>query len=49
MMLNGQGPDCHPLSDAPYLDLDTMLNEQGTSCRIFNDALRRRPSLVKNE
>jgi hypothetical protein len=28
MMLNGQGPGRHPLGDASYLDLDTMLNEQ---------------------
>jgi hypothetical protein len=27
MVLNGQGPGRHPLSDAPYLDLDTVLNE----------------------
>jgi hypothetical protein len=27
MVLNGQGPDRHPLGGAPYLDLDTMLNE----------------------
>jgi hypothetical protein len=49
MMLNEQGPGYHPLSDATYLDLDTMLNEQGSGCCIFNDALRHRPSLVKNE
>jgi hypothetical protein len=29
MVLNGQGPDRHPLGDASYLDLDTVLNEQG--------------------
>jgi hypothetical protein len=27
MVLNGQGPGRHPLGDAPYLDLDTVLNE----------------------
>jgi hypothetical protein len=27
MVLNGQEPGRHPLGDAPYLDLDTMLNE----------------------
>jgi hypothetical protein len=27
MMLNGQGPGRHPLDDALYLDLDTVLNE----------------------
>jgi hypothetical protein len=28
MVLNGQGSGRHPLGDAPYLDLDTVLNEQ---------------------
>jgi hypothetical protein len=28
MVLNGQGPGRHPLGGAPYLDLDTVLNEQ---------------------
>jgi hypothetical protein len=27
MVLNGQGPGRHPLGDASYLDLDTVLNE----------------------
>jgi hypothetical protein len=27
MVLNGQGSGCHPLGDASYLDLDTVLNE----------------------
>jgi hypothetical protein len=27
MVLNGQGPGRHPLGGAPYLDLDTVLNE----------------------
>jgi hypothetical protein len=27
MVLNGQGPGRHPFGDAPYLDLDTVLNE----------------------
>jgi hypothetical protein len=27
MVLNGQGPGRHPLGDARYLDLDTVLNE----------------------
>jgi hypothetical protein len=30
-VLNGQGPGRHPVSDASYLDLDTVLNEQGSS------------------
>jgi hypothetical protein len=27
MVLNGQGPDRHPLGGASYLDLDTVLSE----------------------
>jgi hypothetical protein len=27
MVLTGQGPGRHPLGDAPYLDLDMLLNE----------------------
>jgi hypothetical protein len=27
MVLNGQGSGRHPLGDASYLDLDTVLNE----------------------
>jgi hypothetical protein len=38
-----------PLGDVPYLDLDTVLNEQGSCRRILNDALHRRPNVVKNE
>jgi hypothetical protein len=49
MVLNGQGPDRHPVDDAPYLDLDTVLNEQGSGRRILSDALHRRPGVVKNE
>jgi hypothetical protein len=30
MVLNGQEPGRHPLGDAPYLNLDTVLNEQGS-------------------
>jgi hypothetical protein len=33
----------------PYLDLDTVLNEQGSDRRILSDALHRRPGVVKNE
>jgi hypothetical protein len=47
MMLNGQGPGHHPL--ALYLDLDTVLNEQGSSRRILSDALHSCPGVVKNE
>jgi hypothetical protein len=47
MMLNGQGPGHHPLSGAPYIDLDTVLSEQGLGRRILSDALHRRPGLVK--
>jgi hypothetical protein len=49
MVLNGQGPGYHPLGGVPYLDLDTMLSEQGLSCRILSDTLHRRPGVVKNE
>jgi hypothetical protein len=49
MVLNGQGPGRHPLGGAPYLDLDTVLSEQGSGCRILSDALHRRPGVVKNK
>jgi hypothetical protein len=49
MLLNGQGLGCHPLGGTPYLDLDTVLNEQGSGHRILSDALHRRPGVVKNE
>jgi hypothetical protein len=32
-----------------YLDLDTVLNEQGSGRRILSDALHCRPGVVKNE
>jgi hypothetical protein len=34
---------------ASYLDLDTVLSEQGSGHRILSDALHRRPGVVKNE
>jgi hypothetical protein len=37
------------LGDAPYLDLYTVLNEQGSGHRILSDALHRRLVVVKNE
>jgi hypothetical protein len=49
MVLNGQGPGRQPLGDASYLDLDTVLNEQGSDRRIHSDVLHRRPGVVKNE
>jgi hypothetical protein len=49
MVLNEQGPDCHPLDDASYLDLDTVLNEQVSDHRILSDALHRHPGVVKKE
>jgi hypothetical protein len=49
MLLNGQGPGCHSLVDASYLDLDTVLNEQESGRCILSDALHHRPSVVKNE
>jgi hypothetical protein len=33
----------------PYLDLDTVLSEQGSGRRILSDALHRCPGVVKNE
>jgi hypothetical protein len=48
-VLNGQGPGRHSLGGAPYLDLDTVLNEQGSSHRILSDVLHRCPGVVKNE
>jgi hypothetical protein len=39
----------HPLGGASYLDLDTVLSEQGSGHRILSDALHRRPGVVKNE
>jgi hypothetical protein len=48
MMLNGQGSGRHPLGGAPYLDLDTVLSEQGSDRRILSDVLHRRPGVVKN-
>jgi hypothetical protein len=32
-----------------YVDLDTVLSEQGSDRRILSDALHRRPGVVKNE
>jgi hypothetical protein len=49
MVLNGQGPDRHPLGDTPYLDLDTVLSEQRSGRCILSDALHHRPGVVKNE
>jgi hypothetical protein len=49
MVLNGQGPGRHPLGGVPYLDLDTVLSEQGSGDRILSDTLHRHPGVVKNE
>jgi hypothetical protein len=49
MVLNGQGPGRHPLGGTQYLDIDTVLNEQGSDCRFLSDALHRCPGIVKNE
>jgi hypothetical protein len=49
MVLNGQGSGHHPLGGASYLDLDTVLSEQRSGCRILSDALHRRPGVMKNE
>jgi hypothetical protein len=49
MMLNGQGSGRHLLGGTPYLDLDTILNEQEFGHRILTDTLHRRSGVVKNE
>jgi hypothetical protein len=49
MVLNGQVPGRHPLGGMPYLDLDTVLNEQGSGRCILSDALHRHRGAVKNE
>jgi hypothetical protein len=49
MVLNGQGLGRHPLGGAPYLDLDTVSNEQGSDRRILTDTLHRHPGVVKND
>jgi hypothetical protein len=48
MMLNGQEPGRHPRG-APYLDLDTVLSEQGSGRHILSDTLHRHLGVVKNE
>jgi hypothetical protein len=45
----GKGRVAIPLGGAPYLDLDTVLSDQGSSRRILSDALHHRPGVVKNE
>jgi hypothetical protein len=40
-----KGLGCHPLGGALYLDLCTMLNEQGSSHRILSDMLHLLPSV----
>jgi hypothetical protein len=47
IVLNGYGPGRHPLDSVPYLDLNTVLSEQGSVHRILSDALYRRPGVVK--
>ena len=46
---NGQGPALHPLDGALYLDLDTLISEQGPGRHILSGVLPRLPSVVKNE
>jgi hypothetical protein len=48
MLLNGQRPGRYPLGGTPYLDLDTVLSEQGSGRRILSDVLHRRSGVVKN-
>jgi hypothetical protein len=33
----------------PYLDMDTVLNEQGSDHHILSDTLHHRSGVVKNE
>jgi hypothetical protein len=49
MVLNGQRTDRHPLGGATYLDLDTVLNEQGLNRHILSDTQHHHPSVVKNK
>jgi hypothetical protein len=49
MVLNGKWSGRHLLGGAPYLDLDTVLSEQGLCRRILSDVLHHRPVVVKNE
>jgi hypothetical protein len=49
MVLNGQESGSHPLGGVPYLDLDTVLNEQGSSRHILSDTLHGHPGVVKNK
>jgi hypothetical protein len=48
-ILNEQGPSRHTLSDAPSLDLEPVISEQGSCRRILSGALHRRPGVVENE
>ena len=48
MVLNEQGPGCHPC-DTPCRDLGTVSSEQGSGCRILSGAPHRRPGVVQNE
>ncbi|AQL05931.1 Retrovirus-related Pol polyprotein LINE-1 [Zea mays] len=49
MVLNEQGPGRHPLSDAPSLDLESVISEQGSDRRILSGALHRSSGVVENE
>jgi hypothetical protein len=49
MVLNGQGPDQHPLGDKLCRDLGTVSNEQESDRCFLNGALHHRPNVVKNE
>jgi hypothetical protein len=46
MVLNRQGLGCHPLGGTPYLDLNTVLNKQGSCRGILNDVLHRRSGIL---
>jgi hypothetical protein len=47
-MLNEQGAGHHSLGGVSYLDMDTVLNEQGPGRRILSDALHCCSGVVKN-
>jgi hypothetical protein len=48
MVLNGQGPGCHPLGGASCRDMNAVSSEQGSSRRFLNGALHRCLGVVTN-
>jgi hypothetical protein len=47
MVLNGQGPDRHPLGDVSCHGLGTKSSEQGSGRYFLSGALHWRPGVVK--